>query len=172
MGRRYVPRHMAETKRSLVALVVVGAMLWSAQPSLHAGGSRLPPFSSSPLPGDLARPHERALGRENRHWDELGRPEYSDAAARQRKADATGVPRLSRGGCSGRHAVHPPARARGAPETTAICGCGGLRRRRAAGGTFHTHPYRADSAGRAVKERGLSAMDSRRSLPRPTSSRW
>jgi len=26
-------------------------------------------------------------------------------------------------------------------------------------GTFHTHPYRADSAGRAVKERGLSAMD-------------
>lgn len=28
-------------------------------------------------------------------------------------------------------------------------------------GTFHTHPYRADSAGRAVKERGLSAMDLR-----------
>src|SRR5213078_1616076 len=26
-------------------------------------------------------------------------------------------------------------------------------------GTFHTHPYRADSAGRALKERGLSAMD-------------
>jgi len=26
-------------------------------------------------------------------------------------------------------------------------------------GTFHTHPYRADPAGRAVKERGLSAMD-------------
>jgi len=26
-------------------------------------------------------------------------------------------------------------------------------------GTFHTHPYRADSAGRAVKERGLSTMD-------------
>jgi hypothetical protein len=26
-------------------------------------------------------------------------------------------------------------------------------------GAFHTHPYRADSAGRAVKERGLSAMD-------------
>jgi len=26
-------------------------------------------------------------------------------------------------------------------------------------GTFHTHPYRADSAGRAIKERGLSAMD-------------
>ena len=28
-------------------------------------------------------------------------------------------------------------------------------------GTFHTHPYRADSAGRAVKERGLSPMDLR-----------
>jgi hypothetical protein len=26
-------------------------------------------------------------------------------------------------------------------------------------GTFHTHPYRADSAGRALKERGLSTMD-------------
>ena len=26
-------------------------------------------------------------------------------------------------------------------------------------GTFHTHPYRADPAGRAVKERGLSAID-------------
>jgi hypothetical protein len=26
-------------------------------------------------------------------------------------------------------------------------------------GTFHTHPYRADSTGRALKERGLSAMD-------------
>jgi len=26
-------------------------------------------------------------------------------------------------------------------------------------GTFHTHPYRADPAGGAVKERGLSAMD-------------
>ncbi len=28
-------------------------------------------------------------------------------------------------------------------------------------GAFHTHPYRADSSGRAVKERGLSAMDLR-----------
>ena len=26
-------------------------------------------------------------------------------------------------------------------------------------GTFHTHPYRADSGGRPVKERGLSPMD-------------
>ncbi len=26
-------------------------------------------------------------------------------------------------------------------------------------GTWHTHPYRADSSGHAVKERGLSAMD-------------
>jgi len=26
-------------------------------------------------------------------------------------------------------------------------------------GSFHTHPYRADSAGRAIKERGLSARD-------------
>jgi len=38
--------------------------------------------------------------------------------------------------------------------------CGGVVR---LVGTFHTHPYRADSAGRAVKERGLSAMDLRRS---------
>jgi hypothetical protein len=26
-------------------------------------------------------------------------------------------------------------------------------------GTFHTHPYRADSAGGALKEPGLSAQD-------------
>ena len=26
-------------------------------------------------------------------------------------------------------------------------------------GTFHTHPYRADSVGRALKQRGLSNMD-------------
>ena len=26
-------------------------------------------------------------------------------------------------------------------------------------GTWHTHPYRADSSGHALKERGLSAMD-------------
>lgn len=26
-------------------------------------------------------------------------------------------------------------------------------------GSWHTHPYRADAAGRAVKERGLSALD-------------
>ena len=26
-------------------------------------------------------------------------------------------------------------------------------------GTFHTHPYRADSAGRPLKERGLSRLD-------------
>jgi hypothetical protein len=26
-------------------------------------------------------------------------------------------------------------------------------------GTFHTHPYRADSVGRALKERGLSSRD-------------
>jgi hypothetical protein len=28
-------------------------------------------------------------------------------------------------------------------------------------GTWHTHPYRADSAGHAIKERGLSALDLR-----------
>jgi hypothetical protein len=28
-------------------------------------------------------------------------------------------------------------------------------------GAFHTHPYRADSSGHALKERGLSAMDLR-----------
>jgi hypothetical protein len=28
-------------------------------------------------------------------------------------------------------------------------------------GTWHTHPYRADSAGHAQKERGLSALDLR-----------
>ncbi|HVH68179.1 MAG TPA: hypothetical protein VM716_09960 [Gemmatimonadales bacterium] len=34
-------------------------------------------------------------------------------------------------------------------------------------GAFHTHPYRADSAGRAVKERGLSPLDLRTFAARP-----
>ena len=150
---------MAETKRSLVALVVVGAMLWSAQPSLHAGGSRSPPFSVVTLPGDLRGLMSALWVENNRHWDELadqntltqllgsGKPtqrEYLGCLVGDVAGDTLFIRRLV-------HAEHLKQ------LQFAVAGdCGGVVR---LVGTFHTHPYRADSAGRAVKERGLSAMD-------------
>src|SRR2546430_9715373 len=102
----------------------------------------------------------RALGVEhNRHWDELadqntltqllgtGRPtqrEYLGCLVGEVAGDTLFV----------RGLVH----AENLKQLQfAVAGdCGGVE---ALVGTFHTHPYRADAAGRAVKERGLSAMD-------------
>ena len=95
----------------------------------------------------------------NRHWDELadqntltqllgtGRPtqrEYLGCLVGDVAGDTLFVRRLV-------HAKHLKQ------LQFAVAGdCEGVER---LVGTFHTHPYRADSAGHAVKERGLSAMD-------------
>jgi len=152
--------------RILVALGLVGAILGSSERSLHAGGSRSllpaprsPPFSVVTLPADLRGLMSALWVENNRHWDELadqntltqllgtGRPtqrEYLGCLVGEVAGDTLFVRRL----------VH----AENLKQLQfAVAGdCGGVE---ALVGTFHTHPYRADAAGRAVKERGLSAMD-------------
>jgi hypothetical protein len=144
--------------RGLVALAVVGA--------LQAGGSRSllpaprsPPFSVVTLPADLRGLMSALWVENNRHWDELadqntltqllgtGKPtqrEYLGCLVGDVAGDTLFIRRLV-------HAEHLKQ------LQFAVAGdCDGVDR---LVGTFHTHPYRADSAGRAVKERGLSAMD-------------
>src|SRR3989449_6283958 len=151
------PRHGAadgdvresETMRVLVALALMGAIL----------GSRSPIFSVVILPADLRGLMSALWVENNRHWDELadqntltqllgtGKPtqrEYLGCLVGDVAGDTLFVRRL----------VH----AENLKQLQfAVAGdCDGVER---LVGTFHTHPYRADPAGRAVKERGLSAMD-------------
>ena len=144
--------------RGLVALAVVGA--------LQAGGSRSllpappsPPFSVVTLTADLRGLMSALWVENNRHWDELadqntltqllgtGKPtqrEYLGCLVGDVTGDTLFIRRLVQ-------AEHLKQ------LQFAVAGdCDGVGR---LVGTFHTHPYRADSAGRAVKERGLSAVD-------------
>ena len=135
--------------RVLVALALVGAIL----------GSRDPPFQVVILPAQTRGLMSALWVENNRHWDELadqntltqllgtGKPtqlEYLGCLVGDVVGDTLFVRRLV-------HAKHLKQ------LQFAVAGdCDGM-----AGlvGTFHTHPYRADSAGRALKERGLSTMD-------------
>ena len=135
--------------RILVALGLVGAML----------GSREPKFSVVVLPTQTRGLMSALWVENNRHWDELadqntltqllgtGKPtqrEYLGCLMGDVAGDTLFVRRLV-------HAEHLKQ------LQFAVAGdCDGVEHRV---GTFHTHPYRADSAGRAAKERGLSAMD-------------
>ncbi len=139
--------------RVLVALAVVGA--------LQAGGSRSPPFSVVTLSADLRGLMSALWVENNRHWDELadqntltqllgtGKPtqrEYLGCLVGEVAGDTLFIRRLVQ-------AEHLKQ------LQFAVAGdCDGVER---LVGTFHTHPYRADSAGRAVKERGLSPLDLR-----------
>lgn len=118
-----------------------------------------PRFSVVVLPADLRGLMSAVWVENNRHWDELadqntltqllgtGKPtqlEYLGCLVGDVVGDTLFVRRLV-------HAKHLKQ------LQFAVAGdCDGM-----AGlvGTFHTHPYRADSAGRALKERGLSTMD-------------
>src|SRR3989442_8501897 len=120
----------------------------------------LPPFSSVFfLPAARRGVMSGVGGKNNRHWDELadqntltqllgtGKPtqrEYLGCLVGDVEGDTLFVRRL----------VH----AENLKQLQfAVAGdCDGVER---LVGTFHTHPYRADPAGRAGKERGLSAMD-------------
>ena len=134
--------------RVLVALGLVGAIL-GRSPSVRVV------VLSTGLRGLMS-----ALWVENnRHWDEVadqntltqllgtGKPtqrEYLGCLIGDVSGDTLFVRRLA-------HAKHLKQ------LQFAVAGdCDGVER---LVGTFHTHPYRADSAGRAVKERGLSTMD-------------
>ena len=134
--------------RVLVALGLVGAIL-GRSPSVRVV------VLSTGLRGLMS-----ALWVENnRHWDEVadqntltqllgtGKPtqrEYLGCLIGDVSGDTLFVGRLV-------HAKHLKQ------LQFAVAGdCDGVER---LVGTFHTHPYRADSAGHAVKERGLSTMD-------------
>ncbi len=142
--------------RVLVALALMGAILGSR--SLLPVPRSLT-FSAIILPADLRGLMSALWVENNRHWDELadqntltqllgtGKPtqrEYLGCLVGDVEGDTLFVRRL----------VH----AENLKQLQfAVAGdCDGVER---LVGTFHTHPYRADPAGRAVKERGLSAMD-------------
>jgi len=144
--------------RGLVALAVVGALQVGGSRSLLPA-PRSPPFSAVTLPADLRGLMSALWVENNRHWDELadqntltqllgtGKPtqrEFLGCLVGDVAGDTLFIRRLV-------HAEHLKQ------LQFAVAGdCDGVDR---LVGTFHTHPYRADSAGRAVKERGLSAMD-------------
>ena len=139
-----------------VALALMGAILGSRS---LLPAPRSPIFSVVILPADLRGLMSALWVENNRHWDELadqntltqllgtGKPtqrEYLGCLVGDVAGDTLFVRRL----------VH----AENLKQLQfAVAGdCDGVER---LVGTFHTHPYRADPAGRAVKERGLSAMD-------------
>lgn len=144
--------------RVLIALGVVGAMLGSRE---RGAVPRSPTFSVVVLPAELRGLMSALWVENNRHWDELadqntltqllgtGRPtqlEYLGCLVGDVARDTLFVRRLVEA-------------ANLKQLQFAVAGsCDGVER---LVGAFHTHPYRADSAGRAVKERGLSAMDLR-----------
>ena len=160
--------------RGLLVLIAIGATLGSREQGAVPNGAaptlgehrreplpapRSPAFNVIVLPAGLRGMMSAVWVTNNRHWDELadqntltqllgtGRPtqlEYLGCLAGDVTGDTLFVRRL--------------------------VGAGDLKQLQfaVAGncddvdgfvGTWHTHPYRADSAGRALKERGLSAMD-------------
>jgi len=137
--------------RVLVALVLVGAIPLPAP--------RSPIFSVVSLSAELRGLMSALWVENNRHWDELadqntltqllgsGKPtqrEYLGCLV----GDVAGDTLFIRSFVPAEHLKQ---------LQFAVAGdCDGVER---LVGTFHTHPYRADPAGRAVKERGLSAMD-------------
>jgi hypothetical protein len=120
-----------------------------------------PPFHVVVLPADLRSRMSVVWVANNRHWDELadqntltqllgtGKPtqrEYLGCLIGDVAGDTLFVRRL----VDAKHLKQ---------LQFAVAGnCDGVEE---LVGTFHTHPYRADSAGRAIKERDLSAMDLR-----------
>jgi len=137
--------------RVLVALVLVGAI---PLPAPHS-----PLFNIVILPAQTRGLMSALWVENNRHWDELadqntltqllgsGKPtqrEYLGCLV----GDVVGDTLFIRSFVPAEHLKQ---------LQFAVAGdCDGVER---LVGTFHTHPFRADPAGRAVKERGLSVMD-------------
>ena len=134
-----------------VASVVTGMTLGAATPA--------PPFSVIVLPPGLRGMMSAVWIQNNRHWDELagqntltqllgtGRPtqrEYLGCLAGEVANDTLWVRELQ-------------SAADLKQLQFAVAGnCDQVDR---LVGTWHTHPYRAGPDGRALKERGLSALD-------------
>ena len=127
--------------------------------AVSLGAPRSPTFSVVVLPADLRGLMSALWVENNRHWDELGDQNtltqlLGSGKPTQREylgclvGDVAGDTLVVRGLVDAKHLKQ---------LQFAVAGdCEGVER---LVGSFHTHPYRADPAGRAVKERGLSAMD-------------
>jgi len=127
--------------------------------AVSLGAPPAPTLSVVVLPADLRGLMSALWVENNRHWDELadqntlsqllgsGKPtqrEYLGCLVGDVSGDTLFIRRLV------------PADHLKQLQFAVAGDCDGVER---LVGTFHTHPYRADPAGRAVKERGLSAMD-------------
>jgi len=144
--------------KAMLALVAV-SIAYGSGVRVPLTAHRSPLFSVVILPAQTRGLMSALWVENNRHWDELadqntltqllgtGKPtqrEYLGCLAGDVAGDTLFVRRLV-------HAEHLKQ------LQFAVAGdCDGVEH---LVGTFHTHPYRADSAGRAVKERGLSTMD-------------
>src|SRR6059036_1045461 len=146
----------SETMRVPVALALMGAILGSRS---LLPAPRSPIFSVVILPADLRGLMSALWVENNRHWDELadqntltqllgtGKPtqrEYLGCLVGDVAGDTLFVRRLL------------PAASLKQLQFAVSGNCDGVD---GFVGTWHTPPYRADAAGRAIKERGLSAMD-------------
>lgn len=136
--------------RAVVAAVVAGLALLGS-----------PSFSVVSLPAAVRGVMSDLWSTNNRHWDEVadqntltqllgtGRPtqhEYLGCLVGAVVGDTLYVRELM------------PARNLKQLQFAVTGDCDSVAR---VVGTFHTHPYRADSTGRALKERGLSPLDLR-----------
>jgi hypothetical protein len=160
--------------RALVAVLLYAALTGSREPGAvrHDGTPTLgdhrdellpapgsPVFNVIVLPAELRRVMSAIWATNNRHWDELadentltqllgtGKPtqlEYLGCLAGDVVGETLFVRRLE------------PAADLKQLQFAVAGSCDGVAD---FVGTWHTHPYRADSAGRALKERGLSPMD-------------
>ena len=122
---------------------------------------RVPSFHVVILPGDVRQAMSALWLENNRHWDELGdentltqlmgtgkptQREYLGCLAGEVRGDTLFVRRLV------------PASNLKQLQFAVAGDCDNVAQ---LVGTFHTHPYRADPAGHALKERGLSPLDLR-----------
>lgn len=144
---------MKAVATALLTCVAVGAGApWGVSPTP-------PPFAAIVLPAALRDTMSATWQRNNRHWDELrdqntltqllgtGKPtqrEYLGCLVGEVVNDTLFVRRLA------------AARELRQLQFAVTGSCDAVD---GAVGTWHTHPYRADSAGHAQKERGLSTLD-------------
>ncbi len=122
-------------------------------------GPPAPPFAVIVLPREIRGLMSAVWVQNNRHWDELGGENTLTQLL------GTGKPtQLEYLGCLAGEVANDTLFVRRLLSAMdlrqlqfAVAGtCDGVE---GFVGTWHTHPYRADSAGRALKERGLSPMD-------------
>jgi hypothetical protein len=146
--------------RVALALLAAAAVPTSGrQPPLAAPFPRPPAFTGVVLPAELRGMMSAVWVENNRHWDELagqntltqllgtGKPtqrEYLGCLTGEVRGDTLFVRRLA------------PAADLKQLQFAVAGNCAGVAE---LVGTFHTHPYRADPAGRPLKERGLSTLD-------------